>query len=288
MLAVYNFVQVPNTNQIIEALCGEYLEQDHFQIVSNSQFNSVRDIVHHHRTAHCEVVDIGSLEPHYFLVVDRTPPFEKGVLLVNDNYKGAYDAVRMPLNDEIALFANALVVGTTGWGSIRDQQPTEETKPLYPLNKLAVYNTLSDPSAVPTGFRKPISELILSILQDGLYRRGLNFKEGNRSKECYDCSHREIYVGIPAPDKTVAQVVAGHSKLAQREGLEVNMFAVADDEWKRQGLIFVRLGPPDQFRHSGLKMGELLNWIWLGLIKWEEAREENVLDFDSDDNIYDM
>ena len=290
---VYNLIRAPNIHDIVYTL--NYSVQNHdvlFIAADSIPFTSPREIACHH-TRLC--LEMGRPDHDICLVVDRHPAETEGLLMTNVNYyyKLMPDAVRMPPNETTANAVRSLLsnrkqaADASCWESLRMGADLgwsdEKTCSWRPREKFAIYN-LDEDSKGNT------FTAVIARLQGGLDQahyddgKGIRDKYGDEQEYLEHKNrsyYRQVYVGMDACGKTLQEVKVDH--VEANNSVDKTMFAVLDSSWNDKGLLFVKLGDDgkkgDEFRHTGLKTGELLSWIWHGLITWEEAKNEEMVEF---------
>merc|ERR1712072_580061 len=79
----------------------------------------------------------------------------------------------------------------------------------------------------------------------------------------------------PAPATGLLdEIVSQHREIASRDNLSAEFFAAIDERYETDGALIAR-APPDQdsFRCKGPAAGEILGWIYLGFMTWDEAKD---------------
>ena len=77
-------------------------------------------------------------------------------------------------------------------------------------------------------------------------------------------------------ERDLDRIVAKHARYARANDLDPIHFAVVDNtDWEERGILFIKVTKDDafdRFRRKGPTAGEMLNWIFIGLMTWEEAK----------------
>ncbi|KAL9105602.1 MAG: hypothetical protein Q9227_009260 [Pyrenula ochraceoflavens] len=280
---VYNLAQTETIDQIVDALDADpdrgSRPSFQFKAIENFPHMSVRDVVRFHENKEYEKtthLDSFGFED-YCLIVDRLPVEKHGILVVCLDFDGAPDALRMPVNVETGMALASLQEFNTDWLENREVAVTAEEAALRPDHDFALYNLIPEFDEKDEESGLNVFEAITRRLESGMELICM------KGKENYSDRLRPMYVGITGDGKDLKQIKANHVAVAKEKGLDSTFFAVLDSQWKKEGLLFVRLAiegnDEDQFRHRGPKTGELLCWIWTGLLNWEEAKAEVIMEW---------
>ncbi|RMY76503.1 hypothetical protein D0862_13731 [Hortaea werneckii] len=220
-------------------------------------------------------------EPEFkdlFVVYDRKEADQQGVLVVNLAPKHGYpDAVRELPGNAIETIAS-LSIGHTYW--FEQQETDEEHKTeLVPQDWFALYNLMSDKAE----FSNAKIMMNRGVQYIGVEEDEEDDDEENDQNENGDegGSHedspvlsREFYRGVK-PDTTVLdEIVSRHREIASRDNLSAEFFAAIDERYETDGALIARAPPgQDSFRCKGPAAGEILGWIYLGFMTWDEAKD---------------
>ena len=254
---------------------------DHFKAVAD------RDLLTHSRV---------------LFVVDREAVEKHGLLLILTSHHGFLDAVRRLLNeDDTGGLGAALENGCQNWEYVREMPHPSD--PLKPYRRYAVYNSALGLENSPnesiqittydsSRYANPRLFDLLQTLSRGLdelypFSEDLPkvIPEDGRRAEGPD-----IYVGVTTTGKSIDEIKTMHVGIAKENNLDQDYFIIIDQSWETEGLLFVKLQPEDkeeelqrgndEFRHpaTSVKAGELLNWIFMGLMTWEDAKASDPVD----------
>ena len=285
-IPVYNAAGIENIDQILHELNEEDVNYEIVQGFRNAKPLTILD--HFRAVADRDTVAYSRV----LFVVDREDVEKYGLLLVKTSYHGFPDAVRCSLNeDNPGGLGASLDIGHQNWAYVREM--TYPSDPLKPYRRYGVYNSVlglehsSDCSIQITTYDSPREHNprfydLLRTLSHGLgdlNEYNENFPEDGRRSE-----FRDIYVGISTPGKSVEEIKAMHAGVAAENNLDQEYFIFIDQDWEKEGLLFAKFHPKseedglqggnDEFRHpaTSVKAGELLNWIFMGLMTWEDAK----------------
>ncbi|GAB7337618.1 hypothetical protein MBLNU457_g2916t1 [Dothideomycetes sp. NU457] len=223
---------------------------------------SAQEICKHHQET---VRPGGKIYTTLFLIFDDPDPEAKGVLLVElGEYHGFWDAVRcMP--DLAVMEIASLSIGNTDWYTQREQWEYETVFDIINYH-FALYDLLTDGNF----------KTALDAMNDGV--------QGLHANSDLELSDDEIDTGLPGvsrtyhkgiqpEDRDLAQISRHHPSYARANGLDPEMFAVVDDKYTEEGVLFVRLDPGNEsFRCKGLVAGEIFAWIFMRFMTWDEAK----------------
>ncbi|TDZ99608.1 hypothetical protein C8034_v000019 [Colletotrichum sidae] len=83
----------------------------------------------------------------------------------------------------------------------------------------------------------------------------------------------KFYKAVTAEGRDLEQIIDQHSSYANENRLDSERFAVIDKEYKKQGPLILRIKPEtDSFRCRGDVAGEVLRWMFVNLMTWDEAK----------------
>ena len=225
-----------------------------------------------------------------FIIIDRLDIANEGVLLINlEPEHGFVDGLRYPASQAANVVASLDIYNET-WEEDRETEPCEKTA-LSPFDWFAVYNLLSLTSTssslsftsatnAATAKNRKSFRSALFYLDDGVSSLGYDSDwEGFEDDE-----RRRMMRGYYRPietesHKNIDEIVADHAQYAESNSLDPVMFVIVDDiNWEERGFLFVKKTPDgvlDRFRRKGPTAGEMLNWIFVGLMTWKEAKNWN-------------
>ena len=268
---VYNIVSGSNGGSGSAAPLSPLLQgiqEDEYFYIENYQDHSAQGTVQHH---------LESVRPgdryylQYFIIIDRFDIANQGVMVLNTDYNGYIDAVRREA-DSVNDIVRSLSITNTDWWEERGDTTQNESH-LVPINRFALYNLL------PTEQQQSSFEEALFLMNDGLgildlsdsTSSGGTINDSDSPRE----AQRDYYQAAESDGKTIDQLVNDHYQYANTHQLDPGMFAVVDPDWKDQGILIYNLmqqGRFDSFRRKGPTAGEMLNWVFVGLMTWEEAK----------------
>ena len=282
-ISVYNPAAAENADQIVDEL-GE--DASCFELIEGFHGSKAQDILKHFKNN--ATGPEGDTEAVFF-IIDQKDTAKHGLLMVNANRNGFPDAVRRPLTNKPGNEALSFEGGMMDWFEARGTYPGGESLSHRPCRRFAVYNTAldldnitedtlhacSDPSIQA---KHPQFNTVIKTLNDGL--GSLSWPTGDDNAE-----FRDIYVGKFAPSSTLDVIKQNHKSYAMEKNLDLETFIFIDQAWEKEGLLFVKLFPneqeaggvqSDEFRYpiTSVQVGELLPWVWTGLMTWEDAKAE--------------
>ncbi|KAK5700520.1 hypothetical protein LTR97_005037 [Elasticomyces elasticus] len=224
-------------------------------------------------------------EPEYkdlFVVFDRKEAVQQGVLVVNLAPEHGYpDAIRQLPGNAIETIASLSIVNDD-WFTQRETDEEHKTE-LVPQDWFALYNLMSDKAE----FSKAKIMMNRGVQYIGVEEDEDEDEEDDDEEDDQDengnegGSHedspvlsREFYRGVK-PDTTVLdEIVSQHREIASRVNLSADFFAAIDERYKTEGALIARAPPgQDSFRFKGPAAGEILGWIYLGFMTWDEAKD---------------
>ncbi|KAI7241803.1 hypothetical protein KC343_g7291 [Hortaea werneckii] len=224
-------------------------------------------------------------EPEFkdlFVIFDRKEAVQQGVLVVNLAPKYGYpDAVRELPGNAIETIAS-LSIGHTYW--LEQQETDEERKTeLVPQNWFALYNLISD-KAEFTKAKIMMNRGVqyIGAEEDEDEDKGDDDEENDQNDDGNEGeSHedspvlpREFYRGVKPDTIVLDEIVSHHREIASRDNLSAEFFAAIDERYETDGALIARAPPgQDSFRCKGPAAGEILGWIYLGFMTWDEAKD---------------
>ena len=300
---IYNNARVSNARALLDNT--EYADKadETYRVDSYSGHTALETLQYHRNIVQPNQDYVMGL----FIIIDRPDLAEQGVLIVDlESEHGHFDGLRFDIENAGNVLAS-LEVGNDSLSEEREGRPDRKT-PFHPYMWFAVYDLISAPSSsssssssspsVTTSAEERLKleqpfRSALFYLDDGLSSlayesdSGENFKDKGRSRMM-----RRIYRSVRPEDihsgvsdrssetKILDQIIANHIHHAQVNAMDPSMFVVVDDiDWEDKGVLLIRLTTTqngsvevDQFRRKGPTAGEMLNWIYIGLMTWEEAK----------------
>ncbi|KAF1831867.1 hypothetical protein BDW02DRAFT_571608 [Decorospora gaudefroyi] len=230
---------------------------DDFDIIS-LRGSRAQVVCQRHRT---DVNGAENLHSKLFLIFDREPAQQRGVLLVNlKPYHGIPDAFRY-LPEQATNCIASLNLVNTEWNEVRTSSDTARTES-WPANWFALYSLL------PAGQEGAFS-MILKAMNDGVQYVGSDAEGEEPGGEA-----RKFHRGIIRSEDNLPNIIAQHTAYARDHGLDVERFAVVDQEEKEDGILLVQVQEQqaDSFRCKLPVAGELLFWIYIGFMTWDDAK----------------
>lgn len=207
-------------------------------------------IYHHHR-AHSK-----SLNQSLLVIADRQDLEAEGLLVVNLNFKGSVDALRQKV-----FFAGDFVpsvnIGNTAW----EETLSNATLPLYPRRKFAVF--------ADRGFHpRYLMTEVLNRMNAGL---------GSRRAET-----GTIFANWEsAPGDDVGEIVRFWRENAREREWDARYFVlVRKNAWDNGKAVMISVEDgQDEAQETAIdvdRIGEVLVWLYVGLVTLDEAKETNV------------
>lgn len=96
--------------------------------------------------------------------------------------------------------------------------------------------------------------------------------EAAESEQDDDASHT-LYKAAHTDDRDIRHVMDNHSSYVQENRVDPSLFAAIDGEYETEGPLIVRVKPDqDSFRCNGEVAGEILRWIFINFMTWDEAK----------------
>ncbi|KAG5937890.1 hypothetical protein E4U53_008120 [Claviceps sorghi] len=241
---------------VLEALgAGSTDDAENFKI-ETLVGQKTQDVIQRHKdTNH----DQSGTNSKLFLVFDSTDLSERGALLVSlDEYHGFDDAVRL-LPEEANDVISSLSISNEDWYTVRQNVPEVKT-PTTPLEYFALYN------AIP---KKDDFSNALRAMNKGLQDMGLSDpdEEGDADEL------PKFYKPARSGNRSLDQIISDHPFYAQENRLDEARFAVIDGDYRQKGALLVQVSPErDSFRCAADLAGEILRWVFINLMTWDEAK----------------
>ncbi|KAG5975037.1 hypothetical protein E4U56_004005 [Claviceps arundinis] len=215
-----------------------------------------QEVIHIHRnSSHHEC----GTHPTLLLILDSTDLEERGALLVSLNeYHGFDDALRLIPDLSIDFMSSLSAVGE-GWYTLRLDVPDEKTA-ATPFRWFALYKASSQ--------RSIFNEAVVAMNR-GVQEAGVAGPDRESSAE----ELPRIYTAARGRQRSLDQIIDDHPFFAETRGLDPDHFAVIDGEYRKKGALIVQVSPErDSFRCRGNVAGELLRWIFINFMTWDEAK----------------
>ncbi|KAF4987069.1 hypothetical protein FDECE_15623 [Fusarium decemcellulare] len=262
---------------------------------------TAQELIQHHRDT-TPITRNSKIHPRLLIVVDTKDLDNRGVLLVAlDEYHGFNDAVRGPIEEKRDELMS-LSVSNDDWYTAK--QISDEDKPqAVPKKRFAVYNLLSDQMAFDEAFEKLNSGLSEVHVQDDENDENMETENdsGDEEGEGIDDTNEQdeddewedeeeddemgeeededeegwdhYYKGFKPEVQTLSNVKDTHRTRATENNQDPDVFAIIDDEYASQGTLIMRISPEeDSFRCKGDVAGEILRWIFISFMTWDEAK----------------
>ncbi|KAH7145550.1 hypothetical protein B0J13DRAFT_553639 [Dactylonectria estremocensis] len=100
--------------------------------------------------------------------------------------------------------------------------------------------------------------------------------DGDQEEAAADDDDDELpkyYKAARTESRDIQHIMDGHASYAQEDRLDPDRFAAVDEQYKKEGPLIVRVKPQrDSFRCKGEVAGEILRWIFINLMTWDEAK----------------
>ncbi|OBS25990.1 hypothetical protein FPOA_06520 [Fusarium poae] len=267
---------------------------------------TAQELIQHHRDT-TPITRNSKIHPRLFIVVDTADLDNRGVLLVAlDEYHGFNDAVRGPI-DEKRDELMSLSIANDDWYTAK--QISDQDKPeAVPKKYFVLYNLISDQDAFYKAFERlnrGLSEVnvqdeeneenmdsdVDSGDEDGEGNDDTNERDEDDEWEDEDEDEDEemgeeedededeegwdhYYIAFKPEVQTLSNVKDTHRNRAIENNQDPSMFAIIDNEYESQGTLIMRVSPEDDsFRCKGDVAGEILRWIFISFMSWDEAKE---------------
>ncbi|UNI16061.1 hypothetical protein JDV02_002536 [Purpureocillium takamizusanense] len=261
-LAYKVYITAPELDEatVISALCDDDEEDaDNFKVETLAGHPTQAVIRHHRAGNHDDDVNAKLL-----LVFDSDDLEERGALLVSlDEYHGFDDGVRLPPSDANNSISS-LSIANEDWYTLRQDVPDEKTD-ATPVEWFALYD------ALPKDDRRGNFDAALRAMNKGVQDVGADEpdEEGDPDElpRFYKAARAEA-------GDDIERIADGHAAYAEEHGVDAARFAAIDADYEADGALFVQVEPEwDSFRCRGDVAGEILRWIYVNLMTWDEARE---------------
>ncbi|KAG5913455.1 hypothetical protein E4U61_006861 [Claviceps capensis] len=215
-----------------------------------------QEVIHIHRnSSHREY----GTHPTLLLILDSTDLEERGALLVSLNeYHGFDDALRL-IPDLSIDFMSSLSASAEGWYTLRLDVPDEKTA-ATPFRWFALYKASSQ--------RGTFNEAVVAMNR-GVQEAGVAGPDRESGVE----ELPRIYTAARGRQRSLDQIIDDHPFFAEMRGVDPDHFAVIDGEYRKKGALIVQVSPErDSFRCKGDVAGEILRWIFINFMTWDEAK----------------
>ncbi|KAG6011000.1 hypothetical protein E4U21_000030 [Claviceps maximensis] len=243
---------------VVDALCRDD-HPDDIDLLSITWLEnrlSTQEVIRYHKS-----VDRSELKEldNPLLIVDSTDLDERGVLLVStEEYHGYDDGFRASIDYAIELL-NTLAWVEDDWYNVR-QNSLYEIPKATPVKWFALYNSLSKENEF-TEALVAMNDGLQEVLPDEMESEPRMFVA------------TEYYVAIRGRGRSLGQIFSDHPFEAGSNDYDENYFAVIDDDYKQKGPLLVQISPDrDSFRCKGAVAGELLRWIFINFMTWDQAK----------------
>ncbi|KAG6019667.1 hypothetical protein E4U41_003141 [Claviceps citrina] len=257
---------------VLEALCRDNEDAadddaDNFH-VEQLEGQSTQAVLQRHRDSdHDET----GTHPKLFLVFDSADLAERGALLVGlDEYHGFSDGVRLPPGDANNTISS-LSISNEDWYTLRQDVPEEKTA-ATPVRWFALYD------AVPAVSKRDgddddddddVFQHALSAMNRGLQDVGVSEPDEEGDADELPA----YYSAVRAGGRSLDQIMGGHPSYAEENALDPARFAVIDGHYGQEGALLVQVSPErDSFRCRGEVAGEILRWVFINFMTWDEAK----------------
>lgn len=303
---VYVTVSDLTSDAVIQVLFSESDDADEEAdevTVEILQGQTTQAVIRHHRD---NTPKGGDKHPKLFLVFDSTDLDGRGVLLVSlDEYRGYDDAVRFPAK-EARDSITSLCVANDNWLTFRESMLDQKTNAV-PVEWFALYDLLPDKTG---DFDKALVRMnegvqLIGVSDDEMDADGVSEDsnggwgdvddsddaseaatgedEAEESKgqaddetaesEQDDDESHTLYKAAHLDSRDIRHVMDNHASYAQDNRVDPSLFAAIDGEYETEGPLIVRVKPDqDPFRCKGEVAGEILRWIFINFMTWDEAK----------------
>ncbi|KAM0323311.1 hypothetical protein ACHAQA_008903 [Verticillium albo-atrum] len=266
---------------------------------------TTQSLIRHHRET-TPITRNSDIHPRLFIIVDSTDFQERGVMLVAlDEYHGHDDAVRGAI-EEVPDALRSMSIGNDEWWTMKQVQHDDHPKAV-PMKWFTAYNLHPDEETFETAFKKldeglydvhvrqdeDDEAMAVETVEDGSTSEspvGSDVGEDNAESQMPDAENEEeeeeepvleeedegdgidFYKAFKPEDCSLDSVVDRHAAQALENKQDPNMFAVIDNNYETQGVLIVRVSPEkEMFRCKGEVAGEILKWIFINFMTWDEA-----------------
>ncbi|KAG5978968.1 hypothetical protein E4U55_005700 [Claviceps digitariae] len=258
-LAFKVYITDPDMDEpsVLEALCGENEEDfETFRVELLDGYSTQEVIEHHKEINHNESGTNSTL----LLVVDSTDLEERGMLLVSlEEYHGFDDAIRLIPEDANNIICS-LSISNDDWFTVRQDVPEVKTA-ATPLEWFALYNAMAKKYDYYSALRE---------MNVGLQEMGVDQAEEDGDP----AEVPKFYKPARAGNRNLDQIISDHPFYAEEHDVDPDHFALVDGDYRTKGALLVQLVPErDSFRCEGYVAGEILRWIYINFMTWDEAKD---------------
>ncbi|KYK58482.1 hypothetical protein DCS_05498 [Drechmeria coniospora] len=245
---------------VMRALCGDDEEDAENFDPMLFRGQTTQQVIRYHRE---EVSNEYHGHSKLLIVFDDEDLLRRGVLLVSlREYHGFDDAVRCP-PEHANVYVSALGIDNEDWYAVRLDVPDDMT-PAEPVDWFGLYNLLPDS-------RRHVFDEAVRAMNKGLQDVGVDVSSDDGEDGEADDLPR-LYRPLHPARRDVAKVKSDHGLHARRHGLDRRRFAVVDEHYETRGALVVQLEPSDSFRCRNEAAGEILRWLFINFMTWDEAK----------------
>lgn len=224
-----------------------------------------QDICRAHRENHPRG---GPMHSRVFVIFDSDDHIKRGALVVTLRaYHGYPDAVRHLL-PYAALCAGSLSIDHSHWAAERQSTFTIGEEGLDKVSKFALYSLVPDDEQTFDDAARAIDEGIQWIDAD----EPTSSDENAHVEDITRISLDRYYVLKPE-SHDIDDIFTRHRQIASKMALDENYFAIVDRQRGTQRTLLAQVEPKDEVRCKGPPAGELLWWIAIGFMNWEDAKK---------------
>ncbi|RYO78230.1 hypothetical protein DL766_001634 [Monosporascus sp. MC13-8B] len=302
------YITIPDltSETVTQALCHEEhdepLEDPESVHLEIRLGQTMQALIRYHRDNAPKESDI---HPKLFLVIDSIDLQGRGVLPVSpDEYHGYNDALRYPIKEGRDA-PSSLMIANDGWFTCREGNLRQRSG-VVPHKWFSLYNFL--PKGQEGRFEKAFAKMnegvhMLGVSNQGEgdmeARGGTDKEEGSEGsiggpiadslageagvpgedeeqqqpEEAEEEGRDQIYKAAHLESRDSDQIMDGHASYAQENRQDPSLFAVIDEEYETKGPLIVRIAPhKDSFRCKGEVAGEILRWIFVNLMTWDDVK----------------
>lgn len=209
-----------------------------------------------------------------FVVFDRKEAVQQGVLVVNLAPEHGYpDAIRELPGHAIEAIAS-LSIGNTYWLEHQESEEEHKTK-LVPKDWFALYNLMSDKAEFSKA-KMMMNRGVQYLAQEEEDEDEDEEDDGEEKDQNEDGDEggRDFYRGVESDTTVLDEIVSQHGEIASRDNLSAEFFAAIEERYETDGALITRAPPgQDSFRCKGPMAGEILGWIYISFMTWDEAKD---------------
>jgi hypothetical protein len=305
------YITVPDVTRetVLRHLVHPDADDDEGVLIEVCIGKTVQSLIQHH-VENTPIRRDSDIHPRMFIVIDSTDLQERGVLLVGlQQYHGHNDAVRGPI-EEMRDSLLSMSIANTDWWEEKPIRADSSPKAV-PKQWFTAYSLHGDQTTFDEAFVK-LNEGLYDVHVDEdeddeveMEMEAVETPDDDARSDVSISSHLvEVTSGDEAggddhqgddqevieeadddpdmgnfykaskPDTSdLDQIAQGHETHAQQHKQEPNMFVIIDNDFETNGFLIVRVVPErDSFRCKGEIAGELLRWIWIGFMTWDETK----------------